>query len=159
MILDSNQENLSETVIDSYHSSAPVQSESKISTSDDQATAADVDVSMNDWHSRSSTSSKQFLHKQRKYRHFNCAQTIPTNIKESERSFEIENDRVYQHLNNIDMTMIRDRTRLLTSETPKHFSICILPRFDSDVVQQSNNHTKVLSHKRQYAFKKEILYH
>jgi hypothetical protein len=138
---DFNEEKCSETIITSYHSPSPIQSESE--TQDDQATVADVDASMD-----------------------YCDSTLPTKCKEihslknqSLRIFGIENDRVYQHLNNIDMTMIRDTMPLPTSQTSKHFSICILPHFDSDVVKPMNNHSKVLSHDRQYAFKKEILYH
>jgi len=117
------------TEIISYHSP----SLSDISSSeneDDQATAADVDASMD------------------------YCDVTPAMLREkpnaSARCRERDsskNHRVYQHLTNIDMTMIRDASPLVTSQPSRHFSICILPHFDSD----RNN--------RQYAFKKEILYH
>jgi hypothetical protein len=121
-------------------SSSPLQSESKTLISeneDDQATAADVDFSMEYCDSIS-----PIPHKQR-----------------NQKFFETENDRVYQHLSKIDMTMVRDTISLPTSQTSRHFSICILPHFDSDMIKSTNNHSKVLPHDRQYAFKKEILYH
>jgi hypothetical protein len=119
-----SNEKCSETVIDSYHSPSLRQSKSETSSSgnDDQATAADVDVSM-------------------EY----CDLESPVLCKKRN--------------NRIDMTMIRDAMPLSTSPTSKHFSICILPHFDSDVMKPINNHSKVLSRDRQYAFKKEILYH
>jgi hypothetical protein len=156
-----NQSLLSnETVIASYHSPSPLESKSEISSSgndDDQATAADVDASM-----EYCDPTSPILCKQRTNRNFNCAPTISRKCKEiyssknqNQRFFETENDPIYQHLNNIAMTMIRDAMPLPTSPTLKHFSICILPH----AVNSINNHSKVLSHDRQYAFKKEILYH
>jgi len=134
-----------------------LESKSEISSSrndDDQATAADVDVSMEYCDLESPV-----LCKKRNNRNFNCASMVSRKCKEiyssknqNQRFFETENDR-------IDMTMIKDAMPLPTSPTLKHFSICILPHFDSDVMKPINNHSKVLSRDRQYAFKKEILYH
>jgi hypothetical protein len=159
--LSSNEKRSSETIVGCY-SSLLSKSESEISSSEneeDQATAADVDVSMEYCDSRSPVSRKQRNTFQNN-RNFNCAQSKSTKCKEnySSRVFETENDRVYQHLTNIDMTMVRDTMPLPTSPTSRHFSICILPRFDSDSVKPMNNRSKVLSYDRQYAFKKEILY-
>jgi hypothetical protein len=56
---------------------------------------------------------------------------------------EINSSKNYQHLTNIDMSMIKDASPLVRSPSSKHFSICILPHFDND---------------RPRAFKKEILY-
>ena len=91
-------------------SPSPIYSEGDLSYEDDQATAADVDVSMNSEYIKS----------------------IPS----------VNIDRAYQHLTNIDMTMIRNRSPV----PPKHFSISILPSRRSIP-------------DRQYAFKKEIFYH
>jgi len=142
----------------SYHSPSLSQSETSLSENeDDQATAADVDASID---STFSTSYKT------NNRNMNCVQSKSRKYKEiyfskneNEKFFQMENNRLYQHLNNIDMTMIRDTMPLSTTKTSKHFSICILPHFDSDAIKPMNNHSKVLSHDRQYAFKKEILYH
>ena len=130
------KQSLSETIITCHSSSE---------NEDDQATAADVDVSMEYCNSRFPLSCKQ-----RNNRNFNCAQSKLT----KQRFFEIDKDRVYQHLNNIDMTMVKDTV----PQTSRHFSMCILPRFDSDSVKPMNNRSKVLSHGQQCAFKKEILY-
>jgi len=144
--LSSNEKRSSEMMIGCYSSSIN-KSESEISSSedeDDQATAADVDVSMEYCDSRS-TQSKSTKRKENY-----------SSKSQKQRVFETENDRVYQHLSNIDMTMVRDTMPLSTSQTSRHFSICILPRFDS--VSPMNNRSKVMSYDRQYAFKKEILY-
>jgi hypothetical protein len=156
-----NEKRFSETTISSYHSPSPIQSDSEVSSSeDDQATAADVDASMEYWDSRSA-----ILCKQRNNRNFNCAPSMARKNKkiyslknQNHRSFEAENDRIYQHLSNIDMSMMRDAIPLPTSQNSKHFSICILPHFDCDVMKPMNNHSKVLARNRHCAFKKEILY-
>jgi hypothetical protein len=147
-------------IITSRRSSLSIERESKTvlsETEDDQATAADVDVSMEYCDSTCSVP-----HKQRnifqKNRSFNGAR-IYSSKNQNQKFFETENDRVYQHLSNIDMLMVRDTIPLPTSQTPKHFSICILPHFDSDATKKVKNHSKVLPHDGQYAFKKEILYH
>lgn len=132
--------NVSETIITCHSSSISKSGTSSSEHEDDQATAADVDVNMEYCDSQS--------FKQRKTFQNNCAYSKTTKTYSSKN--EIENDRVYQHLNNIDMTMVRDTM----PQTSKHFSICILPHFESDSVKSM----KVLSHDRQYAFKKEILY-
>ncbi|CAF1175506.1 unnamed protein product [Rotaria sordida] len=147
-------------VITSCHSSLSIKSESVASLSDnedDQATAADVDVSMDYCDSRSLV-----LYKQRnifrKNCNLNCEQS--SSLKnQNEKFFEKENNHIYQHLSNIDMMMVRDTIPLLTSQKSRHFSICILPHFDSDMIKTTDNHSKILSHDRKYAFKKEILYH
>jgi hypothetical protein len=142
------------------HSSIENEDESQ---SDDQATAADVDASMEYCNSKSPASRRICWSKQRNNRNFDCAPSIVTKCKEIDSSnqkfFENENNRVYQHLNNIDMTMVRDTICLPISQTPRHFSICILPRSNPAATKSMNKQSKVSSHDRKYAFKKEILYH
>lgn len=81
---------------------------------DDQATAADVDGTM-----ESSPSRASFLFKQRKIkainRNNNCTSSRAT---------------AYEHLCKIDMTLLRDARPPSSSPTRRHFSICILPRDD-----------------------------
>ncbi|UJR15772.1 hypothetical protein I4U23_002706 [Adineta vaga] len=130
-----NQGKISST-IDTYQSLSLNKSESRSSVStneDDQATAADVDESMESFDLKSPVT-----YKQRKTSKFKCRQSK-------------ENNRVYQHLNNIDMTMIRDTIPLVKSPTPKHFSVCILPREKPAAIKVSSQHQKC-------AFKQEILY-
>ncbi|CAF1064204.1 unnamed protein product [Adineta steineri] len=124
--IDSSEEKFSGTIVRSHSSSEH---------EDDQATAADVDATMNSCHSKSTVTWKK-----RKIFRNNCIQ--------------INDNRIYQHLNNIDMTMIRDTMPLSTSRNSKHFSICVLPRFES-----MDNHSKVVLHDQKSAFKREILYH
>jgi hypothetical protein len=127
-----------ETEIISYHSPSLTDTSSS-ENEDDQATAADVDTSM-----EYSDAISPVLHKKRNH----CVQSISTRCREMDSS---KNARVYQHLTNIDMTMIRDASPLVISQPSRHFSICILPHFDSDLIKSRNN--------RQCAFKKEILYY
>ncbi|CAF1028637.1 unnamed protein product [Adineta steineri] len=124
--IDSSEEKFSRTIVRSHSSSEH---------EDDQATAADVDATMNSCHSKSTITWK----KRKIFRN---------------NYIQINDNRIYQHLNNIDMTMIRDTTPLSTSHNSKHFSICVLPRFES-----MDNHSKVVSHDKKSAFKREILYH
>ena len=129
--------NKEETIITSYHSPSLNQKESRTTSSfdeDDQATVADVDTSMEYYDSTSLESYKE--HKKIRYSK-------------------------YQNRDHIDMTITRDSkpSTIMAQSLKKHFSICILPRSDSDVIKLRNNHQwKVLSHNRQYAFKREILY-
>ncbi|CAF0794355.1 unnamed protein product [Rotaria sp. Silwood1] len=151
--------------ITSCHSSLPIKNESVPCSSDsedDQATAADVDANMDYCDARSFKQQNIC----RKNRNFTCGQLMSTKSKEvyslknqNQKFFETENDHVYQHLSNIDMMMVRDTMPLTTSQNSRHFSICILPHFDSDMMKSKNDHSKVLLHDRKYAFKKEILYH
>ena len=86
---------------------------SSSSPDDDQATAADVDTSLE------------------------CGGDSGTSLSPTYR--------VYQHLNNIDMTMVRDANEQMKSSPARHFSICVL-RHHLDSANQGK-----------YAFKKEIL--
>ena len=105
--------------INSQPSPSIITSEGDISCSD-QATAADVDASID---------SSDF---KRKVHH------LRSNVRSS------RTDRAYQQLTNIDMTMIRDLSPVLSR---KHFSISILPSQRKPFED------------RPYALKKEILYH
>ncbi|CAF0769115.1 unnamed protein product [Adineta ricciae] len=100
------------------------QSQSSLSVND---TAADVDISIES--SEFESSPKQA---ERKTSDTPCEQT----------------DRIYEHLNNIDMTMMRDTIPLMKRPNYRHFSICILPR-----------DTPTTFAYRKCAFKQEILYH
>lgn len=144
----SNEKRLVGTVISSYHSPSPSQSETSLSENeDDQATAADVDASIEYCNSTLSVS-----HREMSRNHATSISKKYNFKNQNQKFFETENNCIYQHLNNIDMTMFRDTIPLSRPETSKHFSICILPHFDSDRM-------KSLSNNRQCAFKKEILYH
>lgn len=110
---------LSNEQTSSYQTPSVISSEGDISDSevdDDQATAADVDASIN------SSDLQHRIH--RKVRHVRSMKT----------------DRAYEHLTNIDMTMIRDRS----PASQNHLSL-------------SSRRTSFQD--RPYALKKEILYH
>lgn len=118
-----------------------IQRENEASSSeDDQATAADVDHSMNSCDSVSLVAYKNYKRQK------------PLKDQKS-KWIKFENVGIYQHLNKIDLTMTRDTMlRANISEcSKKHFSICILPRQDSNKITS----TKI---NEQSAFKKEILY-
>ncbi|CAF1143179.1 unnamed protein product [Rotaria magnacalcarata] len=145
----------SETVIISSQSSSTIKS--KISASDDeddQATAADVDVGMDYYDSRSL---RKRRNKSRKNPNSNCGRSMSLK-NENQKFFETENEHVYQHLNNIDMLMNRDTKPLPKPQNSRHFSICILPHSDSDVLKPKNNHFQFLSNDPPCAFKQEVLY-
>ena len=132
---------------------------------DDQATAADVDASMNTYDSHSLVLCKQRNLGQNNGC-FDDVQSIVTKCKgtspmnsENQSCFGTENVRIYQHLSNIDTTLIRDTIGLPTSSYSRHFSICIPLHFDSDIVESKNNHSESLSCNRQYALRKEILHY
>ncbi|CAF0906956.1 unnamed protein product [Adineta ricciae] len=77
------------------------------------------------------------------------AADVDINIESSEfESSPKQADRIYEHLNNIDMTMIRDTIPLIKRPNSRHFSICILPR-----------DTPTTFANQKCAFKQEILYH
>ncbi|CAF3317972.1 unnamed protein product [Rotaria socialis] len=137
----------SETVIISSHSSSTIKSKaSALDDEDDQATAADIDVGMDYYDSRSLPKKRN---KSRKNHNSNCGQSM---------SLKNENEHVYQHLNNIDMLMVRDTKPLPKPQNSRHFSICILPHSNSDVFKSKSNHSQFLSNDPPCAFKKEVLY-
>lgn len=142
VVSDSHEEQLFETARTSCRSPLSIQGENETSSSngDDQATAADVDHSMNSCASISLVAYKNYKRRQ------------PFKDQKS-KWIELENVCTYQHLNKIDLTMARDTMppANISECSKRHFSICILPRQESKTMKSKNNN-------QQCAFKREILY-